>query len=107
MLERMISELTESGPPARSGFLSRLDKMTSTRSFGRMKPPGPVAAADEDVARSFRPGLPRQVARLDRLAEPDVGFGHQHFGGRKLHDRCDGGLLLLVCVAHQIGRDAA
>ena len=43
MLVRMISELTTSGAPVRSGFLSRLERMTSTRSLGRMKPPAPVS----------------------------------------------------------------
>ena len=38
----MISELTTSAP-LRSGFFSRLERITSTRSFGRMKPPAPVS----------------------------------------------------------------
>ena len=29
--------------PLRSGFFSRLERITSTRSFGRMKPPAPVS----------------------------------------------------------------
>src|ERR1700737_5342554 len=39
----MISELTMSAGPLRSGFLSRFERMTSTRSLGRMKPPAPVS----------------------------------------------------------------
>ena len=42
MLLRMISAWTRSGPFL-SGFFSRFDRMTSTRSFGRMKPPAPVS----------------------------------------------------------------
>src|SRR6202171_4973782 len=38
----MVSELMRSGPPL-SGFLSRLERMTSTRSFGRIKPPAAVS----------------------------------------------------------------
>ena len=40
---RMISELMISGALGRSAFFSRLERMTSTRSFGRMKPPAPVS----------------------------------------------------------------
>src|ERR1700682_1519043 len=39
----MISEMTISDEPDRSGFLSRLERITSTRSLGRMKPPAPVS----------------------------------------------------------------
>ena len=42
MLARMISDWTTSAPLL-SGFFSRLERMTSTRSFGRMKPPAPVS----------------------------------------------------------------
>ena len=42
MLESRISELTISAPLL-SGFFSRLDRITSTRSLGRMKPPAPVS----------------------------------------------------------------
>ena len=41
--DRMISELTISGAPLRSGFFSRFERITSTRSLGRMKPPAPVS----------------------------------------------------------------
>src|SRR5450631_2832116 len=39
----MISELMMSAEPDLSGFLSRFERITSTRSFGRMKPPAPVS----------------------------------------------------------------
>src|SRR5882757_2266369 len=39
----MISELTVSAEPVRSGFFSRFERMTSTRSLGSMKPPAPVS----------------------------------------------------------------
>src|ERR1700712_1950289 len=43
-LLRIISELTASPDvAARSGFFSRFDRMTSTRSFGKMKPPAAVS----------------------------------------------------------------
>src|SRR5882724_3381700 len=42
MLVRMISALTISGNLS-SRFFSRLERITSTRSFGRMKPPAPVS----------------------------------------------------------------
>ena len=43
MFDRMISELMTSPALGCSGLRSRLDKSTSTRSFGRMKPPAPVS----------------------------------------------------------------
>src|SRR6266478_2044956 len=42
-LARMISELTISAEADLSGFLSRFERITSTRSLGRMKPPAPVS----------------------------------------------------------------
>src|SRR5467141_3361374 len=39
----MISEMTMSELPERSGFFSRFERMTSTRSLGRIKPPAPVS----------------------------------------------------------------
>jgi hypothetical protein len=39
----MISDLTTSGEPGSAAFFSRLERMTSTRSLGRMKPPAPVS----------------------------------------------------------------
>src|SRR5437868_470198 len=39
----MVSELTMSDGLERSGFFSRFERITSTRSFGRMKPPAPVS----------------------------------------------------------------
>src|SRR5207249_11788336 len=42
MLERMISDWATSAPLP-SGLFSRLVRMTSTRSLGRMKPPAPVS----------------------------------------------------------------
>src|ERR1700716_4228102 len=39
----MTSETTASGAFGRDAFFSRLERMTSTRSFGRIKPPAPVS----------------------------------------------------------------
>src|ERR1700740_2956294 len=43
ILLKTISEMITSVGFVRSGFFSRLDRITSTRSLGRMKPPAPVS----------------------------------------------------------------
>ena len=53
---RMISELTTSAGPVRSGFFSRLERMTSTRSLGRMKPPAPVSGEISVETARMPPG---------------------------------------------------
>ena len=49
---RMISGITRSPEAFGSGFFSRRVRMTSTRSFGRMKPPAAVSGEiSVDIAR--------------------------------------------------------
>src|SRR3954447_23704340 len=158
----MISDWTTSAPLP-SGFFSRLERMTSTRSLGRMKPPapvsgeisveiarmpvgrmaamkpeplaltsfcsrigsprdeggardrtgdfldrlGPAGAVDQIVAGRSRPGLPLQILRLDRLAEPDVGLRDQNFHRRQLRDRFGHGARFFFRATGEIGGDTA
>src|ERR1700678_310076 len=52
MFESLTSEITRSPAAFGSGFFSRRVRMTSTRSFGRMKPPAPVSGEiSVDMAR--------------------------------------------------------
>src|SRR6185312_2918220 len=53
------------------------------------------------------PGLPLQIFRLDRLAEPDIGFGDEDVHGLQLRDRYCGGGFIAFRAARQICGNAA
>src|ERR1700712_3325652 len=74
MLLRMTSELTVSDGLLRSGFFSRFERMTSTRSFGRINPPAPVSG-ETSVETARMP-----VGRIAAM-KPDP-FALTSFGSR-------------------------
>src|SRR5258708_31304682 len=69
----MISELTMSAGPLRSGFFSRFERMTSTRSLGRIKPPAPVSG-EISVETARMPAGRIAAMKPEPLALTSVGW---------------------------------
>src|SRR3954452_13453184 len=68
----MTSELTISGAPGRAVFFSRFERMTSTRSLGRINPPAPVSG-EISVEMARMPAGRIAAMKPDPLALTSLG----------------------------------